>query len=70
MILVAFIGSARAWRLVWREQLVRRKWLLDGIKDKSHKKYDASFMVVLELQKGAPPSGLASFSEMHISGAI
>ena len=26
MILVAFIGSARAWRLVWREQLV---WLSD-----------------------------------------
>ena len=29
MILVAFIGSARAWRLVWREQLVWLSALLE-----------------------------------------
>ena len=29
MILVAFVGSARAWRLVWREQLVWLSALLE-----------------------------------------
>ena len=33
------------------ERLVRRKWLLDGLKDAKHKKWDASFCVILELSR-------------------
>lgn len=36
------------------ERLVRRKWLLDGLRDRKHKKYDAHFRVELTLSQAAP----------------
>ena len=36
-----------------RDRLVRRKWLLDGLKDYKHKKFDAHFCVVLEFSRPA-----------------
>jgi len=37
------------------ERLVRRKWLLDGLKDPKHKKYDAAFRVEVEFSRTLPP---------------
>jgi hypothetical protein len=39
-----------------RERLIRRKWMLDGLKDTKHKRFDASFCVVLDFLRVAPPS--------------
>ena len=38
------------------ERLIRRKWMLDGLKDAKHKRFDASFCVVLDFLRVAPPS--------------
>ena len=38
-----------------RERLVRRKWMLDGLKDGKHKRLDAGFCVVLDFLRVAPP---------------
>ena len=38
-----------------KERLVWRKWMLDGLKDGKHKKFDASFCVVAELRPVANP---------------
>ena len=40
-----------------KESLVRRKWMLDGLKDAKHKKYPANFRVHLEFAHGAQPPG-------------
>ena len=56
-----------------RDRLVRRKWLLDGLKDPKHKRFDASFCVILELQRGAvaPPHRIEmSGSELPVSGML
>ena len=42
MILVAFVGSARAWRLVWREQLVWLSALLEQNSWRSRKRRRAA----------------------------
>ena len=60
MILVAFVGSARAWRLVWREQLVwlsallAAKWKARGVK-----LVEANY----KLQKLPGPKGVVYMSE-------
>ena len=41
--------------LAGRERLIRRKWMLDGLKDGKHKKFDPSFCVVLDFLRVAPP---------------
>jgi len=45
-----------AGMLAGRERLIRRKWMLDGLKDTKHKRFDASFCVVLDFLRVAPPS--------------
>ena len=55
MILVAFVGSARAWRLVWREQLV---WL-SALLEQNVKLVEANY----KLQKLPGPNGVVYMSE-------
>ena len=56
-----------------RDRLVRRKWLLDGLKDPKHKRFDAQFCVILELQRGAgtaPSSGPGGELLPSVSGML
>ena len=58
-----------AGMLAGRERLVRRKWMLDGLKDAKHKRFDASFCVVLELLRVAPP-GIDQMKQQSLGGLL
>ena len=55
--------------LAGREHLVRRKWMLDGLKDRKHKKFDAHFSVVLDFLRVAPP-GIQQSSQQSLGALL
>ena len=55
--------------LIGRERLIRRKWMLDGLKDHKHKRFAANFCVVLEFVQVVPP-GVDSDSQKSLGAML